>query len=124
MSEFLSRIRKKNLHSKKMQAEDTVPFFKNGMDLAGSGFTPVGYPNVVLLALADLRGLCPHKHVRKLISKCALPDYRPILTEYYEHAENECFASGVGHEPHMLFKVFKRQENLAINSTMKLASYE
>ena len=36
-----------------MQAEDTIPFFKNGMDLAWSEFTPVGYPKVVPLALTD-----------------------------------------------------------------------
>ncbi len=29
MSEFLSRIRKKSLHKKVMEAEDTVRFFKN-----------------------------------------------------------------------------------------------
>ena len=36
-----------------MSAEDTIPFFRNGMDLGWSGFTPVGYPKVVPLALAD-----------------------------------------------------------------------
>ncbi|MCE1226860.1 MAG: acetyl-CoA hydrolase [Geobacteraceae bacterium] len=74
--------------------------------------------------LADLRGLCPRERAREIISKCAHPDYRPILTEYYERAEKECFARGVGHEPHMLFKVFKMQENLAVNGTMKIASWE
>ncbi|MBV5339241.1 MAG: acetyl-CoA hydrolase [Deltaproteobacteria bacterium] len=74
--------------------------------------------------LADLRGLCPRERAREIINKCAHPDYRPILTEYYERAEKDCFARGVGHEPHMLFKAFKMQENLAINGTMKIASWE
>jgi acetyl-CoA hydrolase len=51
-AEFLSRIRKKSLHSKIMTAEDTIPFFKNGMDLGWSGFTPVGY---LKLAITDLK---------------------------------------------------------------------
>ncbi len=53
MSELHGRIRKSSLHSKIMSAEETIPFFKNGMDLGWSGFTPVGYPKVVPAALAD-----------------------------------------------------------------------
>ncbi|EKD40492.1 MAG: succinyl:acetate CoA transferase, partial [uncultured bacterium] len=53
MSELQQRIRKKSLHQRIMSAEDTIPFFKNGMDLGWSGFTPVGYPKVVPEALAD-----------------------------------------------------------------------
>jgi acetyl-CoA hydrolase len=74
--------------------------------------------------LADLRGLCPRERAREIISKCAHPDYRPILTEYYERAEKDCCARGVGHEPHMLFKVFKMQEYLATNGTMKIKSWD
>lgn len=47
MSEFLSRIRKKVCTGSVVEPEDTVRFFKNGMDLGWSGFTPVGYPKVV-----------------------------------------------------------------------------
>ena len=53
MSELRKRIRKTSLHERIMSAEDTIPFFRNGMDLGWSGFTPVGYPKVVPLALAD-----------------------------------------------------------------------
>ena len=74
--------------------------------------------------LADLRGLCPRERAREIIAKCAHPDYRPILTEYYERAEKDCFARGVGHEPHMLFKAFRMQEALATRGTMKIDSWE
>lgn len=53
MSELLKRIRKTSLHAKIVSAEETIPYFKNGMDLGWSGFTPVGYPKVVPAALAD-----------------------------------------------------------------------
>jgi len=74
--------------------------------------------------LADLRGLCPRERAREIISKCAHPDYRPILTEYYERAEKECFARGVGHEPHMLFKVFKMQGKPGSQRHHEIASWE
>lgn len=74
--------------------------------------------------LADLRGLCPRERAREIINKCAHPDYQPILTEYYERSEKECFARGTGHQPHMLFKVFKMQESLMNTGTMKIDSWE
>ncbi len=74
--------------------------------------------------LADLRGLCPRERAREIINKCAHPDYKPILTEYYERSEKECFARGTGHQPHMLFKVFKMQESLMTEGTMKITSWD
>lgn len=53
MSELLSRIKRTDLHSRVVSPEETIPFFKNGMDLGWSGFTPVGYPKVVPAVLAD-----------------------------------------------------------------------
>ena len=47
------RVRRKSLLSKVMKAEETVQFFKNGMNLGWSGFTPAGYPKVVPIALAE-----------------------------------------------------------------------
>lgn len=73
--------------------------------------------------LADLRGLCPRERAREIINKCVHPDYKPIMQEYLERAEKECFEDGIGHEPHMLFKVFKMQQNLAENGTMKIADW-
>ncbi len=48
-----SRVRMKSLLSKVMKAEDTIQFFKPGMNLGWSGFTPAGYPKAVPIALAD-----------------------------------------------------------------------
>jgi acetyl-CoA hydrolase len=45
------------------------------------------------------------------------------MQEYYERAKRECCAANMGHEPHMLFKVFKMQQNLAENGTMKIANW-
>ncbi|MFO7831501.1 MAG: acetyl-CoA hydrolase/transferase C-terminal domain-containing protein [Desulfuromonadaceae bacterium] len=56
MSEFGSletRVRRKTLLDKVMAPEDCVQFFKDGMDLGWSGFTPAGYPKAVPIALAD-----------------------------------------------------------------------
>ena len=53
MSELEKRVRKKKLLDRVMKAEDTIKFFENGMDLGWSGFTPVGYPKKVPIALAD-----------------------------------------------------------------------
>jgi acetyl-CoA hydrolase len=53
MSELHKRIRRQSLHAKIVSAEETIPYFRNGMDLGWSGFTPVGYPKVVPAALAD-----------------------------------------------------------------------
>ncbi|MCD6526472.1 MAG: acetyl-CoA hydrolase [Desulfuromonas sp.] len=56
MSEFgtlESRVHRKALMDKVMSAEDCIKFFKPGMDLGWSGFTPAGYPKAVPIALAD-----------------------------------------------------------------------
>jgi len=36
--------------------------------------------------LADLRGLAPRRRAELVIEKCAHPDYRPMLRDYYERA--------------------------------------
>ncbi|KAI8081738.1 acetyl-CoA hydrolase [Halteromyces radiatus] len=48
-----SRVRRPALLNKVMKAEDTVPFFKDGQYLGWSGFTGVGYPKMIPIALAD-----------------------------------------------------------------------
>lgn len=51
--------------------------------------------------LADLRGLTPRQRAKVVINNCAHPDYRPMLQEYYDHAE----ATANGHHtPHDLRK--------------------
>ncbi|HEX2856823.1 MAG TPA: acetyl-CoA hydrolase/transferase family protein [Propionibacteriaceae bacterium] len=49
--------------------------------------------------LADLRGKSPKQRAKLIIDNCAHPDYRAMLTEYYEHAVKT--ANGL-HTPHDL----------------------
>lgn len=49
--------------------------------------------------LADLRGLSPTQRARLIIAKCAHPDYRPALLDYFERALRD--ATGK-HTPHLL----------------------
>jgi succinyl-CoA:acetate CoA-transferase len=49
--------------------------------------------------LADLRGLAPRRRARAVIDNCAHPDYRPLLDDYLERAQQ----GGYGrHTPHLL----------------------
>jgi len=57
--------------------------------------------------LADLRGLSPKQRARLIIEKCAHPDYRPALTEYYERALKE---SPGKHTPHLMNEAFSWQD--------------
>jgi len=74
--------------------------------------------------VADVRGLCPKERARVIIDKCAHPDYQPILQDYFDRATREGLARGAGHEPHMLFKVFNMQKNLAQKGTMKIDNWD
>jgi len=74
--------------------------------------------------LADLRGLCPRDRAQLIIDRCAHPDYQPILQDYLDRASSECLANGRGHEPHMLDKVFRMQQNLANCGTMKVPDWD
>ena len=49
--------------------------------------------------LADLRGLSPKERAALVIGRCAHPDYRPLLQDYFERARR----GGAGqHTPHLL----------------------
>ena len=74
--------------------------------------------------VADVRGLCPKERAKVIIDRCAHPDYQPILQDYFDRASREGMAKGAGHEPHMLFKVFNMQKNLAGNGTMKIDNWD
>ncbi|MBR1728062.1 MAG: acetyl-CoA hydrolase/transferase family protein [Selenomonadaceae bacterium] len=49
--------------------------------------------------IADLRGLAPRERAKEIINKCAHPDYRPILMDYYERALE---ATKKNNTPHLL----------------------
>lgn len=53
--------------------------------------------------LADLRGLSPKERARLLIERCAHPDYRPLLRDYFERA---CRDAPGKHTPHLLGEAF------------------
>ena len=74
--------------------------------------------------LADLRGLSPRERAEEIIAKCVHPEYKPILKDYYDRARRECCTAGIGHEPHLLFNVFKMQQQLAEHGTMKIANWD
>eukprot|EP00124_Ichthyophonus_hoferi_P004153 Ihof_evm3s423 gene=Ihof_evmTU3s423 len=52
-SQLISRVHRPALLNKVMLASETVKFFRDGMTLGWSGFTPAGYPKVVPIAVAD-----------------------------------------------------------------------
>jgi acyl-CoA hydrolase len=52
--------------------------------------------------LVDTRQLTPRQVVEQVIKKCAHPDYRDLLGEYYQRAVRK---TG-GHEPHLLGETF------------------
>jgi succinyl-CoA:acetate CoA-transferase len=49
--------------------------------------------------LADLRGLAPKQRAKLIIERCAHPDFRPQLQDYFERA---CRDSHGKHTPHLL----------------------
>ncbi|MCE4553494.1 acetyl-CoA hydrolase/transferase family protein [Pelomonas cellulosilytica] len=53
--------------------------------------------------LADLRGLSPKERARLLIERCAHPDYRPLLRDYFDRA---CRDAPGKHTPHLLGEAF------------------
>lgn len=74
--------------------------------------------------LADLRGLAPKERAIEIINKCAHPDYKDQLKEYFDRA---CFYAQKAkclHEPHILRDAFKMHLNFQDNGTMKLDSWD
>ncbi|KAG4437596.1 Acetyl-CoA hydrolase [Cadophora sp. M221] len=69
--------------------------------------------------LADVRGLSPKERAKVIIEKCAHPDYKPILEDYFKKAEFECLRRGWGHEPHLLWNSFDMHKALDQEGSMK-----
>ncbi|KAJ7154191.1 hypothetical protein C8R46DRAFT_1118968 [Mycena filopes] len=74
--------------------------------------------------LADVRGLSPRERAPIIIQKCAHPDYRDMLMDYYEISLKECLAAGRGHEPHMLRNAFKFHTHFMEHGTMKVNGWD
>lgn len=64
---------------------------------------------------ADLRGLAPHERAKLIIERCAHPDYRPLLIDYYDEAEKTIG----GHEPHILKRAFSFHNRFIETGSMK-----
>ncbi len=65
--------------------------------------------------LVDTRPLTPRQVAEQVIKKCAHPDYRDLLWEYYRKAVS---ISG-GHEPHILSEVFRLHERYMATGDMR-----
>lgn len=74
--------------------------------------------------LADVRGLAPTDRAKVIIEKCAHPEYKPILMDYYNYSLQRCLKNGSAHEPHTLSKVFKMFTNFEENGTMRIKSWD
>ncbi|KAI5782929.1 putative acetyl-CoA hydrolase [Pyronema domesticum] len=72
---------------------------------------------------ADLRGLAPRERARVIIEKCSHPDYKPMLLDYFNTAEQICLRKGAGHEPHILKNVFAMHIALEETGSMKNANF-
>ncbi|HUL58973.1 MAG TPA: acetyl-CoA hydrolase/transferase family protein [Anaeromyxobacteraceae bacterium] len=59
---------------------------------------------VTEFGLADLRGKSPKQKAKEVIDKCAAPEYRPILWDYYKRAMKNP-SCGL-HSPHMFEEAF------------------
>ncbi|KAH8596441.1 acetyl-CoA hydrolase [Bisporella sp. PMI_857] len=69
--------------------------------------------------LADVRGLSPKERAKVIIEKCAHPDYKPLLEDYFKKAEFYCIKRGWGHEPHLLWNSFDMHKALNEEGSMK-----
>lgn len=67
--------------------------------------------------LADLRGKSPRQRAVEIIEKCAHPDYKPMLRDYYERALAETKGA---HTPHILSEALSWHDRFMKTGTMKL----
>lgn len=66
--------------------------------------------------LADLRGLAPKKRAREIIEKCAHPDFKPMLLDYFERADA---ATKHAQTPHIIKEALSWHERFIETGTMK-----
>lgn len=66
--------------------------------------------------LADLRGLAPKQRAKLIIERCAHPDYRPLLEDYFDRASRESFGK---HTPHLLGEALSWHERFIQTGSMQ-----
>ncbi len=64
--------------------------------------------------LADLRGLSPRQRAQVIIDKCAHPDFRPLLQDYFDRARSK----GAQHTPHILGEALSWHERCLATGSM------
>ena len=65
--------------------------------------------------IADLRGLEPRRRALEIINKCAHPDYRPLLLDYYERA---LAATKKANTPHLVDEALSFHSRFLANGDM------
>ena len=66
--------------------------------------------------LADLRGLEPKQRAALIIEKCAHPDYRPMLADYFDRARKTSFG---GQSPSLLGEALSWHQRFVETGSMK-----
>jgi succinyl-CoA:acetate CoA-transferase len=71
---------------------------------------------VTEFGFADLRGRSPKQKAKEIIEKCAAPEYRPVLWDYYKRA----YAQNQGRQsPHILEEAFAFHTRFLKNGDMR-----
>ena len=70
--------------------------------------------------VADLRGLSPRERAQVIIDKCAHPDYKPMLQDYFDRAKEATVSKGIGHTPHILGEALSWHERFVKTGSMKI----
>ena len=65
---------------------------------------------------ADLRGKSPRQRAQLIIDNCAHPDYRPMLQDYYDRAQQ----SGPLHTPHLLTESLSWHQRFVETGDMRI----
>ena len=71
---------------------------------------------VTEFGLADLRGKSPKEKAKEMIEKCAAPEYRPVLWDYFKKAMAN--PSAGKHSPHQFDKAFSFHTNYLQTGSM------
>ena len=71
---------------------------------------------VTEFGLADLRGKSPKEKAKEVIEKCAAPEYRPVLWDYFKKAMAN--PSAGKHSPHQFDKAFSFHQNYLATGSM------
>ncbi|MDL2321501.1 succinate CoA transferase [Desulfosarcina sp. OttesenSCG-928-B08] len=66
--------------------------------------------------LVDVRNLTPRQVAEAIIKRCAHPEYRDLLWDYYQRAVH----TNGGHEPHLLSETFSFHERFMATGDMRM----